>query len=1454
MKKKSIIALTLLLSILLGLINIRSIHATSKGDSCRDWANNHLKVNKANIMVYNQISDVDPDKESGFGVNHVCYNSKGTGNGVFFLTDSNGYSSNGNSVYTINVNSYIKKSGTHKMALMGLILGAASNVNTYAADVKLCARQNTDLCDSTIGIYKDATASSEWLYDTYGSVSGLGYYFLRASNGSNAYEFAPPVSHAKIAINADIFLDNATQSEIKTKVLETGTFYYREADIYAHRCFFRSDKSKMGECGWSVFKLVVYEDFESSAASLTPISTIRNKSRNGAETDSNATIVQTVNAHPNEVVTYKHYYTNLDGWSQTTTCRPTFNNASNGASVATGRSISFGNACTYAGVGTAGDGIKRFTNAGGSFDRNGITSGDFTIPSGAANKSTYCEQIGYDSLNNGDIPSANSAGVCARVIRPSVFSTKTEVTVGDRSAESDWDYQNGILTPTVTTNDASVTVRFSHSVRRTDVTDTYAEMTYNIDFTKSGGVSTKKNIRTDSSPYKMSANTTSGSISPEEYEITLRYGEEVTVCETITHSTLYYEDTASDTATASSKACVTIRRNQASCSINGESYGSNAGFNIGRVGVEKNEGSYTYTTLNRNEFKMVNGMLTSQVGIWARPFDSIRFEHNMCAGAQYAVTSNSISGHDADYTIYGTSSKSGLNEPGYLFGKDSSDDHAATKHFTISTASDNEGFLVTKYELTVQSPRNQAGDHYGCTSSFKQDHYQIPALVGSTSGCQVAAITRSSDVGNTITQRMTWNDVEVLSRNDGTAYISPSHNGSTYLKAEANVSVPYNYVLKPYASKMGNAQTAVPGGSFAVNTYVPVVKRDNKQVGSEYATITKPTIIRVVSFVLRGGLPLSSSKTIASSDTNANICAYATTSGTILQCNVIDTGLGNSARVLNNSGSTQLEGTLKEVGKTISEGGSAVKTVNISIPENDVYLGDKFCVAVAAWPSDSHNLGFATSVDDNDQSIALSDNPGAGAKWAVSAPNCVSIAKRPLFSVESSQMTVNGRVNTAKNKKGDRYFASWVEYGLVAKGNAKDMASGAASGYLYSQGLNPNNKPSNVADNTQYVYGLIGVNQKNINSGMKGNNPCTYHSQTIKNEDCTTPGNTSIEIEKTISNTVKSITDVYTRKGKKENYEDAGASMLNNLSTIDDVDGRRYNASVKSGYYDMSPRTAYSCMYDSSKGRYVADSRDNNRAHTIDGKDVAPFYCLSNGSKYYRVGDGQNGYIGSRSDDTYIQRFYYVNDLNTDEIQETYRNPTRVFHADGTIVIDTNIVISSKEKNAQGNIQPVDLYEDIQQIPQVIIIAKNIDITNTVTRIDAWLIAEDTINTCAYQNYSSFWRHNPDPNSGSYTYINAAGDNSSLSAKMCDKTLMINGPVFANKMILNRTAGAGTAVANVVGSYKDIRTRLKVNGDYANQRAEIFNLRSDSYLWGYYQAQRSSIMTTVFSRELPTRY
>lgn len=130
-----------------------------------------------------------------------------------------------------------------------------------------------------------------------------------------------------------------------------------------------------------------------------------------------------------------------------------------------------------------------------------------------------------------------------------------------------------------------------------------------------------------------------------------------------------------------------------------------------------------------------------------------------------------------------------------------------------------------------------------------------------------------------------------------------------------------------------------------------------------------------------------------------------------------------------------------------------------------------------------------------------------------------------------------------------------------------------------------------------------------------------------------------------------------------------------------------------------------------------------------------------------------------------------------------------------------------------------------KNVPQVIIYSKgDILIDQTVGKIDAWLIAKGVVNTCVdeenYNLYKNDPSHSPTP---------------ALSASTCDKKLVISGPVVANQVLFNRTAGA------------DAHTNALADP------AEIIDLSPAVYLFSANEASGSQPITT-YLQKLPPRY
>lgn len=271
-------------------------------------------------------------------------------------------------------------------------------------------------------------------------------------------------------------------------------------------------------------------------------------------------------------------------------------------------------------------------------------------------------------------------------------------------------------------------------------------------------------------------------------------------------------------------------------------------------------------------------------------------------------------------------------------------------------------------------------------------------------------------------------------------------------------------------------------------------------------------------------------------------------------------------------------------------------------------------------------------------------------------------------------------------------------------------------------------------------------------------NACTYSTQTFSNNEC-----------------------------EKKVLGGATINTANLQTTLSRLTSRYTAASNKDAMAITTIDSGGSCVLNEADGTYSKSDNGN-------------YKCLDNGAKY----------IHTKADTVSINSQICL-----------APGTTMVIDVEGTLVINGNIIYdsycrtNSQKSNSHEITGNVDIYQSIADLPQMLIFADNINITNSVTTLDAWLIAGDgngEINTCS-------------------DVANA----SDLSADKCYNQLTVNGPVFASKILLNRTAGAGTGSSSI-------------------RPAEIFNLRTDVYLWAFSQAQNFSQAVTVYSREMAPRF
>ena len=164
---------------------------------------------------------------------------------------------------------------------------------------------------------------------------------------------------------------------------------------------------------------------------------------------------------------------------------------------------------------------------------------------------------------------------------------------------------------------------------------------------------------------------------------------------------------------------------------------------------------------------------------------------------------------------------------------------------------------------------------------------------------------------------------------------------------------------------------------------------------------------------------------------------------------------------------------------------------------------------------------------------------------------------------------------------------------------------------------------------------------------------------------------------------------------------------------------------------------------------------------------------------------------------------------------------TLAMYVDGTLTIDRNITIAQETYNA------------VDDFPQVLIFAKKINITSNVTNVDAWLILDE--------DYGD-------------NQIDTCSDNHYPNALSCNETLTITGPVFARKLVLNRTAGSHTGGGRAGTHPLQTGPTGTYYAEGSIHPAEVFTLRADAYFWAYRQSLSGGQAYMVYSREIAPRY
>ncbi len=383
---------------------------------------------------------------------------------------------------------------------------------------------------------------------------------------------------------------------------------------------------------------------------------------------------------------------------------------------------------------------------------------------------------------------------------------------------------------------------------------------------------------------------------------------------------------------------------------------------------------------------------------------------------------------------------------------------------------------------------------------------------------------------------------------------------------------------------------------------------------------------------------------------------------------------------------------------------------------------------------------------------------GSNASWAI-ARACCTVAKRPLTSFEGSNALAAG----------SQGFVTTRYTRMFTQGGTKYLF-GSWSEYALMGKVKTNSTKYGTASGATYGYatGNGGVdinatrsNDGNVATGSNAKNVCVFSTQTfVNNASC---ANTSNNI------------------GAQNIGTTSASQFATNFKN-------RYTADAPTKTINTN---SLSCVDLSSAG-------SSTQCVTINGQKYA---YLKNAMATTSTGDIlYNKVIGNAYLDTVVRT----------------GKQTTIYDVSGTFIINSNVVTTTSETEAYPS------YDHANKVRQNLIFANNVHVLPNVEKIDALVIADNEVDTCAYSSTDNL-------KNGTRTAL------SNLNANLCNKQLVFNAPVITRKINLFRTFGASNDTSSI-------------------KRAEIFDFDMANYLWTYGQASKYSQANTTYTRELPPRY
>lgn len=645
------------------------------------------------------------------------------------------------------------------------------------------------------------------------------------------------------------------------------------------------------------------------------------------------------------------------------------------------------------------------------------------------------------------------------------------------------------------------------------------------------------------------------------------------------------------------------------------------------------------------------------------------------------------------------------------------------------------------------------------------------------------------------------------------------------------VWVPYNFTTTA-TSSINQSEILYPGEKVTANLKVTIDPRENALTSDGvYATKTPTTSVHIFQFLVKKGASESDMADILAESVDGMTTGTSGCQGNRYRgnANVVDC-LDENGTKLDNLGDETIYNPASDVGGKVAfqrEGSAYSRTVP------DVEAGTKYCIVVGISIGDSHGYFSDGGYGDLTDASASAPNFGAngnsmgngGGYWHLSGASCRTIAKKPSVQIWNGSIYSRENVYSSTaikkvaqwklsgkdwNENEARLFGSWAEYLTVAgdgasvSGTNNEFSKGGfSSGAALGYGLG-NLRLAGKTENEPSGK----ITDSDTDAKYSGHNTinydyCKFSRLTIANSKCLEAVGNSSNGNNIVGNSDigYSLSD-YTSK-LESRYIDLGIEQKD----------KNWNLSDPSSYTELQTTTATADLADAARTHLVNLSEDSeiNTPFTVtEGTWVI-------NAKGHTLTISSNICYGAGT----------CNNVNDELVLSARNNSTY------------------KEENATGLGDDVPDSEKIQAasitgIPQILIFADEIKIESNVTQIDAWLIAETKIDTCSEVTHSAY------------------------DTSKCNRTLKVNGPVFAPYLELARTAGAwpgwdGGDRKGYDGDHSSVDLgTAALNRDLARDGsvtpAEIFDLRADVLLWSYSQAERYEQAVVVYSSELAPRY